>query len=176
LRRAAPPNACTRSFPPCILEHIGKRLPSVRRVTAYGSPGNFSGKSVADLARLRRAGLTQIYMGFESGDDEILRRIDKGVTHDGIVAACDKLQSAGIKISAIIILGLGGPALSARHAERSARLVNRTTPRFLSALTLVVAPTEAHCERYRHGLLVDLDVSRALSGFLHSLDREGQEL
>jgi radical SAM superfamily enzyme YgiQ (UPF0313 family) len=123
-----------------ILGLITRKLPSVRRIAAYAAPGNFSSKSLEDLTRLREAGLTQVYMGFESGDDEVLRRIDKGATKNEILAASDKLQAAGIKLSAIIILGLGGPALSMRHAENSARLVNRSTPRFLSALTLMLAP------------------------------------
>lgn len=121
-----------------ILDHLHRRLPSLRRVTAYASPGNFAGKSVSDLERLRIHGLTQVYIGFESGEDEVLRRIAKGVCRDDIVSACDKLNEAGIKISAIVILGLGGPRLSLRHAERSAALINRTRPRFTSALTLMV--------------------------------------
>jgi len=123
-----------------LLDHLRLQIPSVRRVSAYASPKNFRDKSGEDLLRLREAGLTQVYIGFESGDDEILKRIDKDTTHDEIVDACDKLNRAGIKISAIIILGLGGPALSLRHATNSARLINRTRPRFASALTLMLAP------------------------------------
>jgi radical SAM superfamily enzyme YgiQ (UPF0313 family) len=123
-----------------LLDHLRLQIPSVRRVSAYASPKNFRDKSGEDLLRLREAGLTQVYIGFESGDDEILKRIDKDTTHDEIVDACDMLNRAGIKISAIIILGLGGPALSLRHATNSARLINRTRPRFASALTLMLAP------------------------------------
>jgi radical SAM superfamily enzyme YgiQ (UPF0313 family) len=123
-----------------ILEYIKKKLPGVRRISAYGSPKNFRNKTASDIARLAAAGLTQIYMGFESGDDEVLRRIDKDTEFSEIVDVCAAVHEAGIKISAILILGLGGPKLSARHAENSARLLNETRPRFASALTLVRAP------------------------------------
>lgn len=120
-----------------ILEHIGNRLPSVRRITAYASPGNFRKKRVEDLVRLRQAGLTMVYVGYESGDDTVLSMMNKGNTREEIVSAADKLNEAGISISAILILGAGGSALSRRHAEASASVVDLTRPRFLSALTLM---------------------------------------
>jgi len=123
-----------------ILNRITEKMPAVRRISAYASPKNFRDKTPADLRRLADAGLTQVYIGFESGDDEVLRRIEKDTTHREIVEACAKIHEAGIKISAIIILGLGGPALSSQHAENSAALLNETKPRFASALTLIRAP------------------------------------
>jgi radical SAM superfamily enzyme YgiQ (UPF0313 family) len=120
-----------------ILTHIRETWPSVRRITAYAAPRNFKNKTVSDLTRLRQAGLTQVYLGYESGDEAVLRMIDKGSGVDDIVSAGDKLNQAGIKISAIVILGVAGPALSLGHAERTARVVDRTAPRFLSALTLM---------------------------------------
>ena len=120
-----------------VLRRIRERMPAVRRISAYASPKNFRNKSVSDLKQLADNGLTQVYMGFESGDDEVLRRIDKDTSHDEIVDECGRIHEAGIKISAIVILGLGGPALSFQHAENSARLLNETRPRFASALTLV---------------------------------------
>lgn len=123
-----------------ILQHIKAKMPTARRISAYASPKNFRDKSVEELRRLADAGLTQVYMGFESGDDEVLRRIDKDTTFDEIVTACGKIHEAGIKISSILILGLGGPELSLQHAENSAKLLNETRPRFASALTLIQAP------------------------------------
>lgn len=141
-----------------IFRYIKKKLPRVRRISAYGSPKNFRNKTARDLARLADAGLTQIYMGFESGDDEVLKRIDKGAAFSQIVDACAEIHEAGIKISAILILGLGGPALSARHAENSARLLNETRPRFASALTLIRAPKRPSFEE-----IFDLPSFRELS-------------
>ncbi len=160
-----------------ILAYLRRRLPSVRRVTAYASPGNFAEKSVKDLAGLRELGLTQVYIGFESGDDEVLRRIDKGVSRDDIVAACDKLNEAGIKISAIVILGLGGPHLSMRHAERSADLINRTRPRFTSALTLMLpggmTPFTDAFERGDWRELTSHEILRECRRLLECIDANG---
>ena len=120
-----------------ILSHIRTTWPTVRRITAYASPRNFRNKSVSELIQLRQMGLTQVYMGFESGADEVLAMNQKGNTRDDIVAASDKLNEAAIKLSAIVILGLGGADLSSVHAEQTAAVVNRARPRFLSALTLM---------------------------------------
>lgn len=129
-----------------ILDRLRSRLPSLRRVTAYASPGNFRTKSIADLKRLRDAGLSLLYIGVESGDDEILKRIDKGVTSDEMVNLCAKPREAGIKIFATTVLGLGGPQLSKRHAENTARLLDRLRPRFASALTLTLLPRKPSFE------------------------------
>ena len=122
-----------------VLDRIREKMPTVRRISAYAAPKNFRDKSPADLKRLSDAGLTQVYIGFESGDDEVLRRIRKDTTHGEMVEFCTAIHAAGIKISAIVILGLGGPTLSRQHAENSAKLINETKPRFASSLTLICA-------------------------------------
>jgi radical SAM superfamily enzyme YgiQ (UPF0313 family) len=123
-----------------ILERLYGKLANLERVTAYGSPQNFLQRSVADLTRLREAGLTMVYYGIESGDDEILNRIRKGATAEEIIEAGLKARQAGIDLSATVILGLGGPALSERHAEATAGVLNAIAPRYASALTLMVEP------------------------------------
>ncbi len=123
-----------------ILERLYRKLPGLRRVSCYASPGNFAHKSVDDLERLKAAGLGLLYVGFESGEDEVLRRIDKGYSQDEMVELFGRANAAGLKLSATVVLGLGGPRLSRRHAEETARLINRVRPRFASALTLMLAP------------------------------------
>jgi radical SAM superfamily enzyme YgiQ (UPF0313 family) len=123
-----------------ILERLYTRLPGLKRVSCYASPGNFRNKTVGDLERLREAGLGLLYVGFESGDDEVLQRIDKGFNQDEMADLCGKATEAGLDISATVILGLGGPRLSRRHAEQTARLIDRVRPRFASALTLMLVP------------------------------------
>ena len=120
-----------------ILLHIRETWPSVRRITAYASPRNFKNKTEQELIQLREAGLTQVYMGYESGHDAVLTAIRKGGTREDIISAADKLNASEIKISAIVILGVAGPALSMAHAEHTATVINRTRPRFLNALTLM---------------------------------------
>ena len=129
-----------------ILQKLYSSIPSLERVTIYGSPQNLLRKSVDDLEKLRQAGLTMIYYGIESGDDEILERIDKRATVQEIIDAGVKPQKAGIDLSATVILGLGGPRLSTRHAEATARAIDAIEPRYASALTLMLAPREPSFE------------------------------
>ena len=119
-----------------ILEAIRHHLPGVRRVSSYCLPRNLRNKSVADLRRLADLGLSLVYVGAESGDDEVLARVDKGETFDSEREALDKLQEAGIKRSVMILNGLGGAALSRQHAENSAALINATQPEFLATLVV----------------------------------------
>jgi radical SAM superfamily enzyme YgiQ (UPF0313 family) len=123
-----------------ILQALRNAFGGLKKVSAYASPGNFRVKSVSELKELKAAGLSIVYVGLESGDDEILSRIDKGVTHDEMVTLCSKPQEAGLKMSATIVLGLGGPRLSRRHATESARLIDEIRPRYASALTLMLPP------------------------------------
>jgi Fe-S oxidoreductase len=95
-------------------------------------------KSVAELKTLADAGLRLAYLGAESGDDEVLARVNKGETFESTRAALDKLGEAGITRSVMILNGLGGEALSAQHADNSARLINATRPEYLSTLVVTL--------------------------------------
>ena len=120
-----------------LLTAIRAHLPRVRRISSYCLPRNLRSKSVADLLELREAGLTLAYVGAESGDDEVLQKVNKGETFETTRDALDKLGAAGIARSVMLLNGLGGPLLSKQHAENSARLLNLTQPEF--AATLVVS-------------------------------------
>jgi radical SAM superfamily enzyme YgiQ (UPF0313 family) len=119
-----------------ILEAIRSHMPEVRRVSSYCLPRNLRKKSVAELKELADAGLKMAYVGCESGDDEVLARVNKGETFDSSLSALDKLGQAGITRSVMILNGLGGQALSAQHADNSARLMNAAQPEYLSTLVV----------------------------------------
>ena len=119
-----------------ILDAIRTHLPAVRRVASYCLPRNLRRKSVIELRELAAAGLSIAYVGAESGDDEVLERVHKGETYASTVDALDKLGQAGIRRSVMILNGLGGPALSVRHADNSARLANATQPEYLATLVV----------------------------------------
>ena len=123
-----------------ILEACRRAFPRLRRVSAYATAMNLLEKSEQDLKRLRELGLSLVYMGPESGDDETLKRIAKGSTADEHADAAARAKRAGIGVSAIFLLGVGGTARSREHAEASAELVTRMDPDFVSALTLTVVP------------------------------------
>jgi radical SAM superfamily enzyme YgiQ (UPF0313 family) len=130
-----------------ILLLIKKHLPQVTRVSSYCLPRNLKNKTVEQLKELAELGLKLVYVGCESGDDEVLSLINKGETYQSSLVALQKIKQAGMKSSVMILNGLGGPELSQQHAINSARLMNEAQPDFLS--TLVVSFPHGR-ERFAH--------------------------
>jgi len=126
-----------------ILEAIRRDLPNVRRVSSYCLPRNLRKKSAAELRELAELGLSLVYVGAESGDDEVLARVNKGETCATTRESLDKLQEAGIKRSVMILNGLGGQALSRQHAINSAALMNAVQPEYLATLVVSFPQGEA---------------------------------
>lgn len=131
-----------------ILQAIREHMPEVERVSSYCLPRNLRRKSVYELKELADAGLRMAYVGCESGDDEVLARVNKGETYESSLSALDKLGQAGITRSVMILNGLGGAVLSEQHADNSARLMNEAQPEFLSTLVVSFPTGEA---RFREG-------------------------
>ncbi len=123
-----------------ILQACREAFPRLRRVSAYATAMNLNGKSVEELTRLRELGLSYLYIGPETGDDPTFKRIAKGADFAEHAEAARRAHAAGFKLSAIFLLGVGGLARGAAHAEASARLVTAMDPEFLSLLTLTVIP------------------------------------
>ena len=131
-----------------ILEAIRQHMPQVERVSSYCLPRNLRKKSVDELKELADAGLKMAYVGAESGDDEVLARVNKGETFESTLSALDKLGQAGITRSVMVLNGLGGQLLSEQHAFNSARLMNAAQPEYLSTLVVSFPTGEA---RFRAG-------------------------
>lgn len=123
-----------------ILDACRACFPRLRRVSAYATARNLLSKTDAELKQLREWGLSLLYIGPESGDDETMRRIAKGADFAQHAHAAQKAHAAGIKLSAIFLLGAGGIERSREHAVASAQLATAMNPRFLSLLTLTVVP------------------------------------
>lgn len=119
-----------------ILLFIKQHLPNVTRVSSYCLPRNLKNKSVEQLIELQELGLKLMYVGCESGDDEVLELVDKGETYDSSLIALNKIKASGMKSSVMILNGLGGPKFSEQHAINSARLMNEAQPDFLSTLVV----------------------------------------
>lgn len=120
-----------------ILDHLKATFPKLNRVTTYGSPRDMLNKTTEELELLAENGLKMIYMGIESGDDRVLTLMNKGVTAEETIAAGRKVIKAGIKLSAMIILGLGGKELTISHAINTGRVVGAISPERLGILTLM---------------------------------------
>ena len=127
------------------------------RISSYCSPRNVTRKSDEELKALYDAGLRQVYVGAESGDDFVLKSINKGETHQSTVDSLNRLADAGIKRSVMIINGVGGTRFSEQHALNSALLANRTQPEFLAALVLNLPHGEARFQQGYNGQFIKMN-------------------
>lgn len=123
-----------------ILMKIKEVFPECERVSVYGTPADILRKSEEDLIKLKKLGLDIIYIGVESGSDEVLKDVNKGVTSEEIIKAGQKVKRTGIKLSATLISGLGGKEKSKLHAKESARVISAINPDYLGILTLMIEP------------------------------------
>ncbi len=112
-------------------------FPYLEKVSAYANPSNLLEKSLEDLKKIQQAGLQMLYFGVETGDEVLLKKIRKGATGGEIISSGKKAIETGFILSATIILGLAGKAVSKRHAVKTARVCSAINPHYLSALTLM---------------------------------------
>ncbi|MFC1967262.1 radical SAM protein [Chloroflexota bacterium] len=123
-----------------VMEHLNRRFPSIERIGTYSTPKAALRKSLEELKELNRLGLKIAYLGVETGDAELLKKIKKGATREQIVEAGRKLKQAGIGVSATVILGLGGVEDSERHALATAKILTDIDPEYAGALTIMLRP------------------------------------
>jgi radical SAM superfamily enzyme YgiQ (UPF0313 family) len=117
---------------------IREKLPWVRRISLYASSRSILSRSAEELAALKAAGLGRIYMGLESGCDQVLRDIRKGASAAEMIAAGRRAREAGIFLSVTCLLGIGGAARSQEHAEATAAALNQMRPNQIAVLTLML--------------------------------------
>jgi len=123
-----------------ILDTVRELFPECRQITSYASPASIRVRTGEELRILREKGLTMVYMGLESGSDEVLTLMNKGHPAVEIVEMGQKVRSSGIALSVTAITGLGGPELLERHAVDTAKAFNAMDPEYIGMLTLMVEP------------------------------------
>lgn len=123
-----------------ILACLSDNFPRLERVGIYANARDILSKTPDELALLRGKKLAIAYLGLESGNDEILEKVKKGADSEEMVRAVRRAEDAGIAVSVIVLLGLGGPRMSRQHAADSALVVSRMNPSYISALTLMLVP------------------------------------
>lgn len=156
-----------------VLDEIRRCFPTVSRVTSYARSRTLCRRNVAELEQLRQAGLNRIHVGLESGCDEVLRLVDKGVTAEQQIDAGRRVKAAGMELSEYVMPGLGGRALSDAHARETARALQEIDPDFIRLRTLAVppgSPLEAQCERGELELLDDVGVVGEIGALLDGLE------
>lgn len=130
-----------------ILRELQMLLPNLARVNLYGNGKSVLDKTPDELKALRALKLHTIYLGLESGDNATLQRMGKLDTSEEMIEACVRAQTAGLKMSVMVLLGLAGPERSAGHAHATAAALNRMQPRLLSFLRVIPVPgTRLHQE------------------------------
>ncbi|HNY65591.1 MAG TPA: radical SAM protein [Deltaproteobacteria bacterium] len=157
-----------------VLKLIVERFPRLERVSAYAGPTNLMEKSIEELRALKEHKLDILYLGIETGNDELLKKVHKGATAAQIIEGSRKAIEAGLRMSTFIILGLGGVEGSYAHAKDSAKVANAIDPQFLATLTLMLGPYEELYEKKLMGgnfkLLNKMQSLQELRWFIEDLE------
>lgn len=134
-----------------VIEYLNERFLKLERIGAYATPQDILRKSLDELRTLKELKLGIVYMGVESGDDNVLQEVGKGIGHDQMVEAGRKAMQAGIVLSVTVILGLGGIAGSDQHVHETARVLTEIDPEYAGALTLTLVPGTPLYQRWKQG-------------------------
>ncbi len=159
-----------------ILDTIRELFPECQRVTSYASPASIRIRTDEELQTLRAKGLTMVYMGLESGSDEVLRLMRKGHPAAEIIEMGQKVRRNGIALSVTAITGLGGPELLEQHAVETAKAFNAMNPEYIGMLTLMVEPGTPLYDWVREGkfqLLTQPQVLEETRLLVENLDSPG---
>ena len=119
-----------------IVEYIYQKFPNLERVSCYAMPMNLLKKTPEELSMMNKAGLDRLYLGIETGNDIILKKVTKGATQNTMIKACNKAKDAGYSLSCMVILGLGGSKYTKENAVDTAKVINAVQPDYVGALTL----------------------------------------
>jgi len=145
-----------------VLEYLNEKFPGLERIGAYATPQDILRRSVEELRRLKELKLTILYVGLESGSDEILREVKKGVTSSQMIEAAKRVKEAGITLSVTLILGLGGMEKSEEHAYKTAEVLSQMDPEYAGALTLLFVPGTPLYRDWKEGRFKPIDPFRSL--------------
>ncbi|MGB5219071.1 MAG: radical SAM protein [Smithella sp.] len=162
-----------------ILNFLREKFPQIKRITSYCRSHTAARKTVDELKQLKNAGLSRIHIGMESGSDEVLSLIHKGVTAADHIKAGLNIRDAGIELSEYVMPGLGGTKLTREHALETARIMNAINPDFVRLRTLHVVPgtgLDALMKKGEFQPLNDEDILREINLFIEHLDVQGAYL
>lgn len=156
-----------------ILRHLKERFPSVERVTSYARAQTVAMKTDDELKAIAEAGLDRVHLGMESGSNDVLALVQKGVTKEQHIQAGLKVKAAGLELSEYVMPGLGGRRLSQVHALETADALNRIDPHFIRIRTLAIPPSAPLADEWRAGRFekcTDLMMAHELLAFIENLD------
>lgn len=135
------------------IAYLRRRFPSLRRVTTYARSRTLAQKTSGELAAIREAGLDRLHIGLETGADELLKQVNKGVSADGLIKGGRKAIAAGFQVSEYWMPGLGGKALWETHARETARVLSAINPHYIRSRPFRPIPGTPMHEAYQNGTL-----------------------
>jgi hypothetical protein len=169
-----------------VLVRLRERFSTIERITTYGRAATIARRRAEDLARLRDAGLTRLHLGLESGADQVLQAVRKGVTAQQLIVAGRKALAAGLELCFYVMPGLGGRALSAEHVRGTAAVLRAVAPAAAPSRPLVVrlrttaveprTPLAAEASSGAFALPDDVEVAAELRSLLEQLEDARLEL
>ncbi len=137
-----------------VIRYLKETLPGIERITSYARSKTIVHKKPEELRQLHEAGLSRLHVGLETGDDELLRYVDKGVTSEEHILAGKKAMTAGFELSVYVMPGLGGQSRWIEHARNTARVLNEINPHFIRSRPFVPRPNTPMLEAYQRGEFV----------------------
>jgi len=160
-----------------IVKKCYETFPNLKQVSCYACCEDILRKTDEELLELRKTGLNLVFVGLESGDQEVLNLINKGATVENQIEAVRKTNKAGIQTSVTVILGLGGKRLSEQHAINTGKAATKMNPSFFAALTLMVVPGTVLDEMIKRGefdlVTNPIDVLREVELIIKNIDAPG---
>jgi radical SAM superfamily enzyme YgiQ (UPF0313 family) len=134
-----------------VLSSLFSSFPHLERVTSYARAKTLFKKSIEDLEKVYQGGLTRLHVGLETGDQELLKKIEKGATPEEMVEAGKKAKKAGFEYSLYVLLGIGGEEKWEQHAKGTAEVLNQINPHFIRVRTFIPQPQSPIFEAMRRG-------------------------
>ena len=160
-----------------VVTALKDNFPDLDRITSYCRSKTAARKSVQEFTELKQAGLSRIHIGMESGSDDVLKFVDKGMNADDHVRGGINIKEAGMELSEYYMPGLGGRRWSKEHAEQSAAVLNRINPDFIRLRTLMMGETLSLWERVQSGeydMLAEDEIVKEIGEFITRLDFTGE--
>ena len=155
------------------MSSIREKMPWIQRVGIYANAKGILRKTDDELAQLRDLGLGVVYFGLESGDAQVLQDVNKGHSPERMIEAGRKIRAAGMKLSVMVILGIGGRTRSIEHAHATGRGLSEIDPNYVGVLTLMIVPGTPLAAQARDGqfeLLTPLEMLKELREILTHTD------
>ena len=156
-----------------VLDFLREKFPAIDRITSYCRSKTACHKSVADLIRIREAGLNSLHVGMESGYDPLLTFVRKGVTAADHIEGGLRVKAAGISLCEFVMPGLGGSRWSREHAIETAKAINAIDPDTIRPRQFLLRQGTVMYDLMRKGEFQPLsedDVIRELRLFIEHLE------